>query len=65
MFGTSLGSNITDAAALVRLLRTYVATVGVPDELSTDGGLEFTAFATQQFLKTWGVEHCVSSVYFP
>ena len=37
-FGTSLGSNIAGAAALVRLLRTYFATFGVSDEISTDGG---------------------------
>ena len=43
----------------------YFATFGVPDKISTDGGPEFTAFATQQFLKTWGVEHRVSSAYFP
>ena len=65
VFGTSLGSNIADAADLIRLLRTYFATFGVPDEISTDGGPEFTAFVTQQFLKTWGVEHRVSSAYFP
>ena len=65
VFGTSLGSNIAGAVALVRLLRTYFATFGVPDEISTDGGPEFTAFASQQFLKTWGVEHRVSSAYFP
>ena len=61
VFGTSLGSNIAGAATLVRLLRTYFAAFGVPDEISTDGGPEFTAFVTQQFLKTWGVEHRVSS----
>ena len=37
----------------------------MPDEVSTDGGLEFTAFATQQFFTTWGVKHRVSSAYFP
>ena len=66
VFGTSLGSNITGAAALVRLLRThFFATFGVPDEILTYGVSEFTAFVTQQFLKTWGVEHRVSSAYFP
>ena len=64
VFGTSLGSNIAGAAALVSLLRTYFATFGVPDQISTDGGPEFKAFATQQFLKTWVVEHRVSSAYF-
>ena len=65
MFGTSLGSNIAGAAALVHLLRTYFATFGVPDKISTDGGPEFTAFVTQQFLETWGIEYRVSSAYFP
>ena len=65
MFGKSLGSNIASAAALVRLLHTYFATFAVPNEISTDGGPESTAFVTQQFLKTWGVEHRVSSAYFP
>ena len=36
----------------------------MPDEISTNCGPEFTAFVTQQFLKTWGVEHRVSSAYF-
>ena len=65
VFGTSLGSNIAGAAALVRLLRTYFATFRVPDEISTVGSPEFTAFVTQQFFKTWSVEHRVSSAYFP
>ena len=37
----------------------------MPDEVSTDGGPEFTTFATQQFFTTWGVKHRVSSAYFP
>ena len=65
VFGISLGSNIAGAVALVRLLQTYFATLGVPDEISTDGSPEFTAFATQQFLKTLSVKHRVSSAYFP
>ena len=65
VFGTSPGSNIAGAAALIRLVRTYFGTFGVPDEVSTDGGPEFTAYATQQFFITWGVKHRVSSAYFP
>ena len=43
---------------------TYFATFGVPDEILTNGCLKFTAFVTWQFLKTWDVEHHVSSIYF-
>ena len=50
---------------MVRWLRTYFATFGLPDEISTDGGPEFTAFGTQQLFKTWDVEHRVSLAYFP
>ena len=38
---------------------------GVPEELSSDGGLEFTAGCTEAFLRLWGVRHCVSSAHFP
>ena len=65
MFGTLPGSNIAGAAVLISLVRTYFATFGVPDEVSTDGGPKFTAFATQQFFTTWGVKHHASSAYFP
>ena len=64
VFVTTVGSHVAGAAALVRLLRTYFATFGVPEELSSDGGPEFRASATQNFLQTWGVSHRVSSAYF-
>ena len=38
VFGTSLGSSIAGAGALVRILQTYFETFGVPDEISPDGG---------------------------
>ena len=65
VFGTPTGSRIAGAAALIRLFRTYLATFGVPEEISTDGGPEFTAFTTENFLREWGVRHRVSSAYFP
>ena len=38
---------------------------GVSEELSTDGGPQFTAEAFQQFLKLWGVNHRLSSASYP
>ena len=40
-------------------------TFGIPDECATDGDPEFTAAATQQLLKEWGVHHRLSSVTYP
>ena len=39
-------------------------TFGVPDEISTDGGLEFTAQETKDFYARWGIVHRLSSAYF-
>ena len=53
------------AEELVRLLRGYFATYGVPEEMATDGGAQYVSKVTQDFLRLWGVRHRLSSAYFP
>ena len=58
-------SKNSGSAGLIQALKRWFATFGVPLELSSDGGPEFTAKETQDFLQRWGVEHRLSSAYNP
>ena len=53
------------AERLVTRLRGIFETFGVPEELTSDGGPQFTAGVTQEFLKNWGVHHRLSSAANP
>ena len=59
------GTHLAGAQGLVRCLRHLFATFGVPRELSSDGGPEFSASMTKCFLERWGVYHRIASAYHP
>ena len=46
---------------IVQLFATY----GIPDEIASDGGPEFTAGTTSTYLQNWGFSNHLSSVAFP
>ena len=50
---------------LISNLREYFCTFGVPKQLTSDGGPAYTAAATNDFLKAWGVDHRISTAYNP
>ena len=50
------------ATGLIHELKEAASTFGIPEELSSDGGPEFTAVATEKLFCQWGAHHRVSSV---
>ena len=65
VLSANTASDLSGSSGLIQHLRAFFATFGVPNELSSDGGPEFVAGRTQEFLRRWGVQHRVSSAYFP
>ena len=59
------GDTVGSSTQLIRTLRQYFATYGVPDEISTDGGTVFTSMEMKLFLKKYGIHHRISSGYNP
>ena len=53
------------ALDLIRALRSRFCEKSVPERLYTDGGPQFTAQSVATFLRSWGVEHIVSSPHYP
>ena len=56
---------MSGSEGLVRVLRELFAMFGVPEQLSSDGGPEYIAKLTRDFLHMWGVTHRQSSAYHP
>ena len=53
------------ANGLVKRLRETFVTFGIPEEITSDGGPQFTAGVTQAFLDEWKVYHRKTSVANP
>ena len=58
-------SNRTTSSELITVCRELFNTYGVPEEISSDGGTQFTSDQFQQFLKDWGICHRRSSAEYP
>ena len=65
IFSTPSGSSCSGAHGLIKCLRSLFSVFGVPEELSSDGGPEFTSSVTKEFLTKWNVRHRISSAYHP
>ena len=50
---------------LIRHLRDVFIRYGRPEQLETDGGPQYQSQAFKSFLTTWGVQHRISSPYYP
>jgi hypothetical protein len=50
VFGAASGTGLAGSNRLIRQLRALFVTFGIPEELSSNGGPEFQAAVTQNFL---------------
>ena len=58
-------SSAPNAAATIDRLKHAFTTFGCPTRLFSDGGRQFTAQETQEFLQRWGVKHRLSTAHYP
>ena len=59
-----LPSNTT-TTSLITHLRSLFTSYGVPEEIASDGGPQFTSSEFKSFLKTWDIHHRLSSAEYP
>ena len=49
---------------VIRVVRQYFATMGVPVRFKSDGGPQFASRDFGHFMSRWGVHHCMSSPHY-
>ena len=52
-------------AVVVRLMKEAFTDKGVPTNLVTDGGPQFSSWEFKQFCDSWGINHEQSSPHYP
>ena len=53
------------SAKLIATCRNIFTSYGVSEEISSDGGPQFTSTEFSSFLKDWGIKHRLSSAHYP
>ncbi|KAJ8872369.1 hypothetical protein PR048_025973 [Dryococelus australis] len=51
--------------AVMRELKRWFSQHGIPDELRTDGGSQYSSHEFEKFRREWNFRHCISSPHFP
>ena len=54
-----------DSAHIIKALRTYASTSGIPEQLSTDGASVLVSKEMTDFCNRWGISQRISSAYHP
>lgn len=59
------GSGTANSRGLIAEIKRHCETFGIPEELSSDGGPQFTSSETRNFMECYGIRSRVSSVAYP
>ena len=65
VYSSRVHSSKAGSNGLIAHLRSLFTTFGIPLDLSSDGGPEFIATQTKEFLSRWGVHNRSSAAYNP
>ena len=54
----------TTSSAIIKNLKRWFATFGIPDQLNSDGGPQYSSSEFREFLQSWEIRHRTSSPEF-